>query len=95
MSEELGKYILLVWIQALSSSRLLLPCLLLGRLTFVLDGVSINGRFEAERPPTLSGPPSSGRAVFMTPMQPLYITRPHSLVQAIFWHTCQDLDLDP
>ena len=31
-------------------------------VTFVLDGVSNNGRFEAERPPTSVGPPSGGRA---------------------------------
>ena len=67
----------------------------LGRLAFVLDAVSINGRFEAERPPGLAGRPSGGRAAFMTPMHPLYSTRPHGLVQAIFWHTCPDLDLGP
>ena len=32
----------------------------LGRLAFVSDGVSNNGRFEAERPPTSVGPPSGG-----------------------------------
>ena len=34
----------------------------LGRLAFVSDGVSNNGRFEAERPPTSVGPPSGGQA---------------------------------
>ena len=71
------------------------PRLLLGRLAFVPDGVSINGRFEAERPPASVGPPSGGRATFMTHMHPLYSTRTHGLVQAIFWHTCPDLDLGP
>ena len=28
-------------------------------------------------------------------LHPLYSTRPHCLVQAIFWHTCSDLDLGP
>ena len=73
----------------------MLPRLLLGRLAFVSDGVSINGRFEAGRPPALVGPPSGGRAAFMTPMHPLYNTKPHGLVQAIFWHTYTDLDLGP
>ena len=49
----------------------ILPQLLLGRLSFMPDGVSINGRFEAERPPAMAGPPSGGRAAFMTPMHPL------------------------
>ncbi len=57
----------------------------------MLDEVSVNGRFEAERPLASVGPPSSGQATFMTPMHPLYSTRPHGLVQAIFCH----LDLDP
>ena len=39
----------------------------LGRLAFVLDGVSNNGRFEAERLPTLVGPPSGGRAATFVP----------------------------
>ena len=39
--------------------------------------------------------PLSGRAAFMTPMHPLYSTRPHGLLQAIFWHTRPDLDLGP
>ena len=62
----------------------------LGRLAFVSDGVSINGRFEVKRPPA-----SAERAAFLTPMHPLYSTRPHGLAQAIFWHTCPDLDLGP
>ena len=33
-------------------------------------------RFEAEKLPTLAGPRSGGRAAFMTPMYPLYSTRP-------------------
>ena len=67
----------------------------LGRLAFVSDGVSNNGRFETERLPTSVGPPSGGRAAFLSPMHPLYSTRPHDLVQAIFWHTCPGLDLGP
>ena len=67
----------------------------LGCLAFVPDGRSINGRFEAERPPTSAGPPSGGGAAFVTPMLSLYSTRPHGRVQAIFWHTCPDLDLGP
>ena len=58
-------------------------------------GIETKGRFEAERPPTSVGPPSGGRAAFWSPMHPLYSTRPHGLVQAIFWHTCPDLDLGP
>ena len=58
-------------------------------------GIETNGRFEAERPPTLVGPPSGGRAAFQTPLHYLYSTRPHGLVQAIFWHTCPDLNLGP
>ena len=46
-------------------------------------------------PPTSAEPPSGGRAAFLTPTHPLYGTRPHGLVQAIFWHTCPDLDLGP
>ena len=71
------------------------PVFWLGRLAFVSDGVSNNGRSEAERPPTSVGPPSGGRAAFQTPLHSLYSTRPHGLVQAIFWHTCPDLDLGP
>ena len=67
----------------------------LGCLAFVLDGLSINGRFEAERPPGSAGPPSGEWAAFITTMQPLYSTEPHGLVQAIFCHTCPDLDFDP
>ena len=58
-------------------------------------GIETNGRFEAEKPPTSIGPPSGGLAAFLSPMHPLYSTRPHGLVQAIFWHTCPDLDLGP
>ena len=58
-------------------------------------GIETNGRFEAKRPPTSVGPPSGGRAAFLSPMYPLYSTRPHGLVQTIFWHTCPDLDLGP
>ena len=39
----------------------------LGRLAFVSDGVSINGRFEAERPLTSVGPPSCVRAATFVP----------------------------
>ena len=66
----------------------------LGRLAFASDGRSINGRFDAERHPTSAGPPSGEQAAFLTPMHPLYSTRPHGLVQAIIWDTCPDLDLD-
>ena len=58
-------------------------------------GIKINSRFKVERPPASVEPPSGGRAAFLTPMHPLYNTRPHGLVQAIFWHTCLDLDLGP
>ena len=50
------------------------PDALLGHLAFVLDGILISGRFEAERPPALVGPCSGGRAAVMTPMYPLYST---------------------
>ena len=66
------------------------PAFWLGRLAFVPDGVSINGRFEAERPPTLAGPPSAGELQLLSPM---YGARPCCLVQAITRHTCPDLDL--
>ena len=56
-------------------------------------GIETNGRFKAERPPVSVGPPLGGRAAFQTPMYPLFGTRPHGLVQAIFWHP--DLDLGP
>ena len=39
----------------------------LGCLAFVLDGVSINGRFEAERLPASVGPPKGGRAATFVP----------------------------
>ena len=39
----------------------------LGRLAFVSDGVSINGRFEAERLPASVGPPSGGRVATSVP----------------------------
>ena len=58
-------------------------------------GIETNGRFEAERPPTSVGPPSGGRAALFSPMYLLYSTGHHGLVQAIFWHTCPDLDLGP
>ena len=67
----------------------------LDHLAFVPDGVSVNVIFEAERPPISAGSPSGGRTAFLTPMHPLYSTRPHGLVQAIFWQTCPDLDLGP
>ena len=35
-----------------------------------------------------------GELLFLTPIHPLYSTRLHGLVQAIFWHTCPDLDVD-
>ena len=60
------------------------------------SGIETNGRFETERPPGSVGPPSGGRAAFLSPpLHSLYSTRPHGLVQAIFWHTCPDLDLGP
>ncbi len=43
-------------------------------------GIEINGRFEAERPPASAGPPSGGRAATMTPLSPMYSTRPCCLV---------------
>ena len=43
------------------------PAFWLGLLAFVSDGVSINGRFEDERPPTSVGPPSGGRAATFVP----------------------------
>ena len=42
-----------------------------------------------------AGQPSGGQAAFQIPMHALYSTRPWGLVQAIFWHTCPDLDLGP
>ena len=43
-------------------------------------GIEVNGRFEAERPPASAGPPSDGRAATLTPLSPLYSTRPCCLV---------------
>ena len=39
----------------------------LGCLAFVLDGVSINGRFKADRPPASIWPPSGGRGANFVP----------------------------
>ena len=41
------------------------------------------------------GHPRVGELLFFTPMHSLYSTRPYGLVQAIFWHTCPDLDFGP
>ena len=72
------------------------PVFWMSRLALASDGViETNGRFEAERPRTSVGPPSGGRAAFLSPLHPLYSTKHHGLVQAIFWHTCPDLDLGP
>ena len=43
-------------------------------------GIEINGRFEAERPPALNGPPSRGRAATLTPLSSMYSTRHCCLV---------------
>ena len=45
-----------------TATNIILPCLLLHRVAFVPDGVSNNGRFEAERPPASVGPPSGDQA---------------------------------
>ena len=60
----------------------------LGRLAFVPDGRS-KSRADSgpNRRPASGGQPSGGRAAFQIPMHALYSTRPHGLVQAIFWHT--------
>ena len=63
----------------------------LGSLAFVPDGVSINGRLEAERPPVSVEPPSGGRVATFVP---IYGTRPCCLVLAITRHSCPDPDLD-
>ena len=46
-------------------------------------------------PRFLAGPHSGRRTAFMTPIHPLYSTRPHGLVQAIFWHTCPGVNVGP
>ena len=46
---------------------IILPRLLLGRQAFVPDGVSINGRFEAERHPASTGSLSGGRTAIFIP----------------------------
>ena len=61
----------------------------LGRLAFEPDGRS---KPRADSGPNRP-PASAGRAAFQIRMQTFYSTRPHGLVQAIFWHTCPDLDL--
>ena len=68
----------------------------LGRLAFVPDGRS-KPRADSgpNRPPVSVWQPSGGRAAFQILMHALYSTRPHGLVQAIFWYTCPDLDLGP
>ena len=72
------------------------PAFWLGRLAFVPDGWSKpRADSEPNRPPASAGQPSGGRAAFQIRLHALYSTRPHGLVQAIFWHTCPDLDLGP
>ena len=64
-------------------------------------GIEINGRYEAKRLPVSAGLPSGGQAAFMIPMHPLYSTKPHGLVQAIyvpgsrFWSVILLASLDP
>ena len=43
-------------------------------------GIEINGRFEAERPPALAGPPLGGQTGTLTPLSPKYSTGPCCLV---------------
>ena len=46
--------------------------------------------------PRWLGHPRVGELLFRPPCTNyLYSTRPHGLVQAIFWHTCPDLNLGP
>ena len=49
-----------------------------------------NGRFEAVSLPVSAGLPPGGPAATLTPLQPMYGTRPCCLVQAITRHTCPD-----
>ena len=49
LSEIVITFITILAIAAIFITKSILPRLLVGRLGFVLDGVSINGRFEAER----------------------------------------------
>ena len=42
--------------------------------------IEIKGRFKAERPPVSPGPPLGKRAATLTPLSPLYSTRPCCLV---------------
>ena len=43
-------------------------------------GIETNGRFVAERPSASAGPPSGGRTATLTPLSPMYSTRPSCLV---------------
>ena len=56
-------------------------------------GVEINDRFDAERPPASTGPPSGGQTTTLKPLSPMYSTRPCFLLQAITRHPCPDPDL--
>ena len=70
------------------SIRVASPAFVLGRQAFMPDGVSINGTFEAERPPALARPPLGGWAATFDPYvwhktllsslshNPAYIPRP-------------------
>ena len=49
-----------------------------------------NGRLEALRLPVLAELPPGGRAATLTPLYPMYGTRPCCLVQAITQYTCPD-----
>ena len=48
----------------------------LSHLAWMPDGVSINGRFEAERTPALAGPLSGGRAATFVPYVWHWLIRP-------------------
>ena len=68
----------------------------LGRLTFVSDRVSKLMADSRPKGPQLQlGHPRVDELLFSPTLHSLYSTRPHGLVQAIFWHTCPDLDLGP
>ena len=79
---------------SLHSDRFSAFCLV--HQAFVLDGWS---KLMADSRP--KGPQLRldhlrvGELLFFTPMHPFHSMRPCGLVQAIFWHTCPDLDLDP
>ena len=58
-------------------------------------GIKIYDKFEDERPLASVGPPLGGWAATLTPLSPMYSSRPCCLVLAISRYPCLDPDLGP